>query len=227
MAQSGTSVKHSVLVSIVLFAACVDAHMGNEIPHDSVSAGSSAGTGDGAGASAAGTGASVAGATAAGRGAPISMREPKQHNAADQMCDYERTKGDDPSSSRSFGCMSDAECTKGDNGRCINLGRGSWQCTYDECHSNVDCSGGPCICGTGPAANNRCYQGNCQTDSDCGSNGYCSPTFGSCGAYSGVVAYYCHTTKDACTDDADCPGGWCQYEPTVGHWICASGGCVG
>jgi hypothetical protein len=35
--------------------------------------------------------------------------------------------------------------------------------------------------------------------------------------------YFCHTTADACIDDADCPaGGSCVYDLTKGHWTCAA-----
>jgi hypothetical protein len=78
---------------------------------------------------------------------------------------------------------------------------------------------------------NACLPGNCQTDGDCGSSGYCSPTFGGCGDYGGVIAYYCHTPADTCIDDSDCVSperaGYCMYSPEVGRWACGYGQCVG
>jgi len=129
-------------------------------------------------------------------------------------------------------CVSDADCTAMDNGRCWD-NRGYWFCTYDTCYSDVTCtSGGPCACeGESGSPGNTCLPGNCQTDADCGAKGYCSPTFGTCGNYSGVIAYYCHTSADTCLDDADCVSsmgaGYCMYSPEVGHWSCGYGQCVG
>ena len=93
--------------------------------------------------------------------------------------------------------------------------------------------GGPCECrpagGTTTAAN-VCKGGNCRTDEDCGAGGYCSPSFGSCGRYLGVVAYYCHTPKDKCVDDADCAGtagADCRYNQVMGAWMCETTQCAG
>jgi hypothetical protein len=129
-------------------------------------------------------------------------------------------------------CLRDADCTAGANGRCNN-NREYWTCSYDQCFSDAACtSGGPCACeGESGALGNACLPGNCQTDADCGNAGYCSPTFGGCGNYSGVIAYYCHTRGDACVDDSDCvspeQAGYCMYSPEVGHWACGYGQCVG
>ena len=117
-------------------------------------------------------------------------------------------------------------------------------CTYDTCTTDADCtqSGGPCECrpaaqsnGQGivaPAtsASNICLIGNCRVDANCGAGGYCSPSFGSCGNYAGVVGYYCHTAKDKCVDDADCAAqgaGDCRYDQTTSAWACATSQCVG
>lgn len=130
-------------------------------------------------------------------------------------------------------CLSDADCTAGDNGRCAN-NRDIWSCSYDTCYSDSACtSGGPCACEGGSGyAGNTCLPGNCQTDADCGANGYCSPTLGGCGNYGGVIGYFCHTAADKCVDDADCASptqglGYCMYSPEVGHWSCGYGQCVG
>ncbi len=135
---------------------------------------------------------------------------------------------------RAYGeCLSDADCTAGDNGRCQD-NRGRFFCSYDTCYSDATCTtGGPCACeGQSGSPGNTCLPGNCQTDADCGSGGFCSPTFGGCGNYSGVIAYYCHTAADTCVDDADCVdpaqgAGYCMYSPERGHWACGYGQCVG
>ena len=81
-----------------------------------------------------------------------------------------------------------------------------------------------------------CLAGNCTVDSDCGSGGYCSPSYGtSCGAYGGVVGYFCHTAKDQCTNDDQCVDsgsgysetGYCGYQPTTGQWTCFYSFCAG
>ncbi|HKO91194.1 MAG TPA: hypothetical protein VJU61_08580 [Polyangiaceae bacterium] len=130
-------------------------------------------------------------------------------------------------------CVSDADCTANDNGRCNN-NREYWSCSYDTCYSDATCtSGGPCACeGESGSLGNTCLSGNCRTDADCPGSGYCSPTLGGCGNYGGVVGYYCHTAADTCLDDADCASptqgpGYCLYAPEVGHWSCGYGQCVG
>jgi hypothetical protein len=78
---------------------------------------------------------------------------------------------------------------------------------------------------------NTCKAGNCRVDKDCGGGaGYCSPTLGPCGNYAGVVAYYCHTPQDKCTDDADCAaqgGGDCRLNQVSGAWECQTSQCAG
>jgi hypothetical protein len=74
--------------------------------------------------------------------------------------------------------------------------------------------------------------GNCQIDADCGGGGFCSPSLGECGNYSGVVAYWCRTPEDTCVEDSDCVDpergdGYCAHYPQVGHWACQYGQCVG
>jgi hypothetical protein len=134
-------------------------------------------------------------------------------------------------------CRTHAECTAGDNGRCVGNGHDGWRCTYDDCFSDADCPGfdggraGVCACKNGfRSDNNVClYAGNCRTDADCG-GGYCSPTLGQCGRYGTFVGYYCHTSADECTDDADCaatPNAYCAWSELKGHWACSTSYCVG
>lgn len=150
----------------------------------------------------------------------------------DAMCDSFR-ESPPLSDFTSVGCTTHEECTEGMNGRCTDYGRGYADCTYDQCFEDSECASGPCICG-GDFAGNSCRGGDCQIDADCGDGGYCSPTFGDCGDYSGVIAYYCHTPEDECTDDTDCEGhrdgfggAYCMYSPEVARWICSDSHCAG
>ena len=116
----------------------------------------------------------------------------------------------------------------GENGRC-GFGRIGAFCSYDTCFSDSDCAANEvCLCdGTGMGGGgNTCVVTSCRTNNDCGGQ-TCSPTFGSCGHYTGVISFACHTTSDECTVDADCTGGYCMFEPGVSHWVCSTSECVG
>ena len=162
------------------------------------------------------------------------LPEPEAHRPErEAMCDDFRESPDFDFSMISGGCHSHEECTEGMNGRCTNYGRGYADCTYDQCFVDADCASGPCNCGD-DYSGNTCRGGDCQIDADCGDAGFCSPTLGSCGDYSGVVAYYCHTPDDECTDDADCEGSrdgfggaYCMYSPEVARWVCSDTHCAG
>jgi hypothetical protein len=163
------------------------------------------------------------------------VRVPEKHRAAAAACDDQRPPGDGPGYFEGSECSNDAECSAGHNGRCESF-RSRTACTYDECAVDADCtSTGPCACEAAFWSDaNACLPGNCRTDADCaGGEGYCSPTFGDCGDYSGVIAYYCHAPDDTCIDDADCAGnamqgpGYCMYRPELGHWACGYGQCQG
>jgi hypothetical protein len=90
-----------------------------------------------------------------------------------------------------------------------------------------DCATGQtCACHGSPydgSQGNACVPGNCRVDADCGSNGYCSPSYAiqGCGSLGG---YYCHTPTDACTDDSDCASSQgpalCVYTAPAGRWTC-------
>ncbi len=107
-----------------------------------------------------------------------------------------------------------------------------YSCNYDICQTDNDCKAGPCICGDGAEAPDVCLaEGNCKVDADCGSPGFCSPTFGSCGNYGGVIGYACHTPKDECIDDGDCAkmgtSAYCAFDPLVASWKCSNSQCAG
>jgi hypothetical protein len=173
-------------------------------------------------------------------------RPPLNHRAEATACDRVRPPGNFGSSpapagfDAGIGCTSDAQCTSGENGRCM-IERVGGICTYDGCFADTDCTGDNattkspvCECETDYTGANTCLgEGNCRVDADCGSSRYCSPTFGTCGHYSGIVGYYCHTAEDECVDDSDCasdgdvPGGYCAFLPEIGHWKCSTSECVG
>lgn len=172
-------------------------------------------------------------------GPPLEVaREPLEHRAAGATCDNQRAPGVQPDGDGpGVSCQSDADCTDGDNGRCVGNSHDGWYCTYDECFADSDCGNDAvCECGGGwRSDHNVCVSGNCRTDADCGDDGYCSPSLGDCGNYDGVVGYFCHTRKDECIDDADCGDGsddgwgspYCMYDSGVGHWRCSTSHCAG
>ena len=126
--------------------------------------------------------------------------------------------------------MVDVDCKSGPNGRCIS-GRIGTYCTYDACFTDENCDpGAVCMCGMESGTGNHCSQPGCRVDADCPGS-WCSPTFSSCGTFSGVVGYACHATADECVDDADCTstmkGIYCMYSPMVAHWVCSSSQCAG
>jgi hypothetical protein len=143
-------------------------------------------------------------------------------------------------------CTHDTDCSAGLNGRCDPTPRiNGCECSYDQCFADADCktTGGPCECrppaqaltspaGGGPTATpaNVCKPGNCRIDDNCGAGGYCSPSQGPCGSYSGIVGYFCHTPQDKCIDDADCKsqgGGDCRFDQIGAAWVCQTSQCAG
>jgi hypothetical protein len=143
-----------------------------------------------------------------------------------------------PTAPSLYCCSSDADCTDGGtNGRCINYFFGPAVCSFDECFTDSDCpSGTPCIwrsSSTDDSPNTCVPGGNCVLDSDCGPGGYCSPS-PSPMECAGPGPYYCHTSADACTNDADCPAidagpgmvtgpSLCMYDLQAVHWACGLG----
>jgi hypothetical protein len=182
-------------------------------------------------------GASQGGASSAGTGGKV-LREPTQHRPVALACGTRPTPVPTGSGGSAAGaplplpvCTTNGDCTAGPNGRCIPS-RIGMTCSYDACFADADCaSGSVCQCGPENGAGNHCSQPGCQVDADC-PNSWCSPTFSSCGNYSGVVGYACHTAKDQCVNDADCAGAsgldaYCMYDPAVARWVCSSSQCVG
>lgn len=157
-----------------------------------------------------------------------------KHRAAHVVC----SKADTPSTKvLTYGprmpippgppCKTKADCTTGKNGRCA-LGN----CTYDGCYEDSDCGKGVCECQQEGARGYFCRAGDCAVDGDCGAGGFCSPTWStSCGAFSGIIGYYCHTKEDDCTNDDECvkagAKGYCAYDSEKKHWRCGYGHCVG
>jgi hypothetical protein len=116
------------------------------------------------------------------------------------------------------------------------------RCAYDRCSTDDDCKNpdvaqrfaalgaGPCACGEQGEVN-TCLEGNCRTDADCGSSGFCSPSRDfECG-YEGTSGYFCHTRHDLCANDSDCAAiaghqsAQCRYDPNANRWACASTEC--
>jgi hypothetical protein len=165
-------------------------------------------------------------------------RVPLHHRPTPACCTSERAPGPagQPYSSEAAStCTSDSQCTSGGNGRCFPSEGlvASGGCSYDECLIDSDCgSGATCLCRSSSADNsaNVCvHGGNCVVDSDCGPGGYCSPSVGqSCFSPN---SYFCHTAKDTCTDDLDCPSvdagadpcirTPCAFDLQKQRWTCA------
>jgi hypothetical protein len=170
-------------------------------------------------------------------------RPPKVHRAVAAPCGPSpRTQQRDPTLA---GCSSDADCSQGKNGHCekkmVKHASFENRCVYDGCSMDDDCEradedplstrigDGPCICGT-EGRPNACFDGNCRTDDDCGSN-FCSPSRDfNCG-YEGTPGYYCHTDEDECVDDADCADAGstrspqCRYDSEAKRWRCSASEC--
>lgn len=157
-----------------------------------------------------------------------------KHRSAAAACDHERSPGTTPDVGPPADCERDTDCTAGENGRCTGNGHDGWRCTYDLCFDDDDCGAGKaCACGGGFRSDaNVCLASQCRTDADC-ATGFCSPTYGSCGNYSGNVGWYCHTCDDECVNDEDCAatGGafdpYCAFDPSAGRWTCMDTHCAG
>jgi hypothetical protein len=153
---------------------------------------------------------------------------PTYHRPNDSQCATKPAPGDCTLMEK-FTCTTDSQCTDGGvNGRCIESNGGALDCycTYDMCQMDTDCLKGElCVChGSAYTDNvgNTCMPGDCRIDSDCGPDGFCSPTHGTsgCGA---VTGYYCHTAKDTCVNDSDCGTtsfDVCAWSAAQKRWEC-------
>ena len=164
------------------------------------------------------------------------MSAPKFHRATAEACTAARPPGIDGATGGD--CTSDADCTEGDNGRCVQDINNPPFCSYDECQSDADCGGGSvCEC-RNPAVfdANVCVHGNCLTDADCPGD-YCSPSavtlspFCSLDIPIGSVGYFCHSASDECVNDDDCDPGTgsfpgCLFDADKGHFACREILCV-
>lgn len=159
---------------------------------------------------------------------------PGHHRPAAVECDNVRSDAPSHAEPEFADCVNHDECTAGANGRCVGNSHDGWYCTYDECFNDSECPGSICGCDAGfRSDHNICFrEGNCIIDADCGDSGYCSPSFGDCGNYSGVVGYFCHTSGDECLNDSDCGtdepwGAYCAYNKVAGKWVCSDAQCAG
>ncbi|MFT6397600.1 MAG: hypothetical protein ACJAYU_002354 [Bradymonadia bacterium] len=159
---------------------------------------------------------------------------PDNHRAEPEICDETRPATEflpGPDDGGDWPCNQDADCTEGNNGRCSAMPRFGWDCTYDDCFDDAGCGETVCGCGADWGSDaNSCYSGDCQVDSDCGDNGFCSPSFDSCGYYAGVVSYFCHTEEDECLNDSDCSAeseGYCMFNSSGDRWVCSYSHCAG
>lgn len=166
---------------------------------------------------------------------------PTDHRPTAEACTGQRPPGVSASDAAHFDgeCHTDAECTKGVNGRCEVQAGFKLVCTYDECAQDSDCASGVCDCRTETRQGaNTCFRGNCTTDKDCGGE-YCSPsgrgiTDNCLTTPSGPVpassfGYFCHTRSDECTNDADCKGdeSACVFQTASAKWACITLMCTG
>ena len=165
-----------------------------------------------------------------------SVRVPAVHRSVGAICPATRGPGSicKGPSVGTRQCATDSDCAAGKNGRCSSsyglLGDCTLSCSYDGCQSDGDCAAHvPCECresATSASANICVTGGNCAVDADCGQSGFCSP-----GLLEGLCEhpiYFCHTPKDTCTDDFDCPAmpsgaaQKCNYDMKSGHFACGS-----
>ncbi|MDB4979746.1 MAG: hypothetical protein JWM82_498 [Myxococcales bacterium] len=174
-------------------------------------------------------GSDAAGPPTDGSGAEeTSSRPPAIHRATAPACPPLAIDPDAPcfpvDAGPQGGCTKNSDCTVGLNPRCVVFRpRGFCTCESDTCRSDTDChpfgdrDAGACACNPAPLSS-LCVDQNCRVDADCGPHGYCSPMFDACSK--AISGYYCHTPKDTCIDDADCPGTPCTFLPMESLWRC-------
>lgn len=143
-------------------------------------------------------------------------------------------------------CKTDADCKAGKNGRCTQVYGGGRlpptnECSYDGCFTDKDCGAGTaCECGHSADATtageaHQCVAAECKVDADCGAGGFCSPSYSLCSRGRDVGKYYCHTPKDECMVDSDCPPpsekGYgptdvkCSFSAPTRRWVCMTEQC--
>ena len=153
-------------------------------------------------------------------------RLPLKHRATADACSHDRGPGDADAQITQTECTKDADCTAGNNGRCLvtKVGAHGNVCSYDTCFADSDCGSKACHCRESASDANTCVGGNCRVDADCGAGGYCSPSVDFHATNFGSTGYYCHTSSDRCINDADCrnPGEQCAFDPTAQHWACSN-----
>jgi len=164
--------------------------------------------------------------------ASLDGEAPLTHRSAGNACPQVRAAINAVSACDEAGCPSgmctiDTDCTAGDNGRCGDSGgcgpAATLGCSYDQCFADSECEGGPCLCrpSSSSSAANQCFAGNCKVDSDCGHDGYCSPSLPcyGCGGY-------CPSYTGPCPADSgdECSAGPCICStgpnlcPTLGYY---------
>jgi hypothetical protein len=166
--------------------------------------------------------------------------EPMVHRPTAAPCTTPRPAGT-PQAGAGGGCATDADCTKGTNGRCsYSFPTAQNVCTYDQCAKDSDCGGGNssvCDCrNITQSGANVCFHGNCVVDSECGAAGWCSPSgteipFNCTASVDpGSIGYFCHTPADECTNDSDCTSSTsiprCVFSVSQAHWTCIAPPCT-
>ena len=169
-------------------------------------------------------------ASCGGASDPSVQGIPKNHRPAAMACPEQRGAGTTVANPQSYNeCAQDSNCTTGIDGRCLGF-KGTSSCSYDTCFSDSDCPDNqPCECRPSAAdtAANYCVTtgGNCRVDSDCGPDGFCSPSLvgTGCGWDQSVSGdgYFCRTPQDSCLNDSDCDtSSTCAFDIGSNHWTC-------
>jgi hypothetical protein len=157
-------------------------------------------------------------------------RVPKEHRVSRTPCSTERgavTPTSDGCPVDAGRCAQDSDCAAGRNGRCEDVGLCPSDCSYDDCFQDSDCANQkPCGCRLSAIDMNRCYPtSNCNIDSDCGDGGYCSPSLVDrgciCSSGTCTAGYFCHTERDGCLDERDCPNAApCAFDQVEQRFVC-------
>jgi hypothetical protein len=122
-------------------------------------------------------------------------------------------------------CGDRGVCGPGES--CIDYyGSGSCHCLA-QCNADAECPAGQaCSCASGiPIAGgqlllegrNHCLPADCSADDDCGSPLRCRVSFHPCGV---PESLHCTTPTDDCSEDGDCPDGYCRFDEVEARWTC-------